>query len=94
MAKSPLVATLAALSALAGGCALPTIVAGYGAKMLCSCTFVAGREPASCLDEDLASYAPLLSTEIDPARRAVRARGMGLATAEAVYDDEGGCTLQ
>jgi hypothetical protein len=87
-------ALLASAAALAGGCGLPAAVAGYGAKMLCSCTFVAGRDAATCLDEELGSYGPILSTEVDREHRTVRARGLYWTTLEAVYDDELGCTLR
>jgi hypothetical protein len=87
-------AALAALALGAGGCGYAEIVAGYGAKMLCSCVFVAGRDVGSCTSEELGDYAAFVRTDVDLTRRTVRATGLWLADAEAGFEDARGCTLR
>ena len=70
------------------------IVSGYTAKMLCSCVFVAGREPASCLAEDLHAYAGLFEARVDTAARATDSTALFVRHARATYRDGLGCTLE
>jgi len=76
------------------GCGYPEIVAGYAAKMMCSCVFVAGRDEASCLDEELGAYERFVNVEVEREARAVRARGLLVASARADHDERLGCTLR
>ncbi len=70
------------------------IVSDYTAKILCSCVFVAGRDPASCLAEDLGAYAGLFEARIDPAARAAYSTGLFVRHARATHRDGLGCTLE
>jgi hypothetical protein len=70
------------------------IVSGYTAKALCSCVFVSGRDAASCLREDLATYAGLFEAHVDLAHRAVDSRALLLSGARAEYDERVGCALR
>lgn len=70
------------------------VLAGFGAKQLCSCVFVSQRTPASALALDLNRFPyTLASYQIDHAERWVEARvGLG-PTRRAVYRDGLGCVL-
>jgi hypothetical protein len=70
------------------------IVAGYSAKILCSCVFVAGRDVASCEGEELASYQGLYAARIDRAAGAVETTALYLVGARARYREALGCTLE
>jgi hypothetical protein len=67
--------------------------AGYVAKQLCSCAFVAGRALEECR-ADLAESAERVRAELLPAERAVRAWVPLLAERIARYTGETGCTLE
>jgi len=74
------------------------IIAGYSAKMLCSCVFVAERSEESCLAEDLGAYREYFTHRVDREFRWVElfALGFRAARAEPVASvgEGGGCTLQ
>lgn len=69
------------------------VAAGYSARVLCSCRYVAGRSLASCLT-DLEPGTELAQVDDDPAARRVTARVPLLARASARADGEFGCTLE
>lgn len=74
------------------------IIAGYSAKMLCSCVLVAERTEEQCLAQDLAAYAPYISARADRSERWAEAFALGLRTARAepvaTLAEGGGCTLR
>jgi hypothetical protein len=67
--------------------------AGYVAKQLCSCVFVAGRDMASCR-ADLTESSDPIRAEVLDAEQAVRAWVPVLAERRATYTDGTGCTLE
>jgi hypothetical protein len=69
------------------------ILAGYAAKTLCTCVFVAGREAASCLEQELGAYRSLMTATIDRDRRAVDTRALFVRRARASFRDGQGCAL-
>jgi CubicO group peptidase (beta-lactamase class C family) len=71
------------------------IISGYGAKNLCSCVFVAGREESSVRDNEL-NTSPLLSAgtfEVNYQDSSVTGNVLGLSQKKAIYRKELGCTL-
>lgn len=73
--------------------ALP-IISGYGAKDLCSCVFVAHREAADVVAQELGSGLLSLGTfEVHPEDSSATGRVFGLARRKAIYRPELGCTL-
>lgn len=70
------------------------ILAGYHAKIMCSCVFVSERQPELVSLTDLALYNPLdaVHTEVDQQAKTVRIR-LGGASKVAVYHEDLGCTL-
>lgn len=64
----------------------------YTAKRLCSCVFVAHRDPSSVLREELGKYG-YISTDIDYKNKAVTGSVLGMARRTAVYREGLGCTL-
>jgi CubicO group peptidase (beta-lactamase class C family) len=78
----------------AGG--LLAIAVAYKAKMLCSGTFLSGRDPdalaAQLQTEDLAVLR-YIDTVVDRAERSVTANGFGIVRRQAVYRDGLGCAL-
>jgi hypothetical protein len=70
------------------------ILAGYFAKTLCSCVFVARRDAASCLEEDLGAQQSFVRTEVDAAAKRVTAIAFLFRHASAVYRPGLGCALQ
>jgi len=74
------------------------IIAGYSAKMLCSCVFVAERSEEQCLFEDLGAYQPYITARVDVGHRWVEVFALGLRTARAepvaAVAEGGGCTLR
>ena len=72
------------------------IGAGYQAKILCSETFVAGRDPADILTRDFNGISPALAltnTHVNSDRKEVRVSLFGLGASKAVYREGAGCTL-
>ncbi len=70
------------------------IANAYAAKKVCSCLFVAQRNPNSIIDQDLNIF-PLqyADIEIDTVRKNVSASILGLKKATAQYKDGLGCSL-
>ncbi|WP_300391399.1 hypothetical protein [Henriciella sp.] len=67
------------------------VATAYGAKMVCSCRFVAEREMSSCMEdftEDLSAVS--FSEGEDKIRTSVLG---GVVSAEARYENGLGCTL-
>jgi len=71
--------------------ALP-VYTGYSAKIICSCTFVSGREEMSILKEDLSSFG-LADISVNYLDSTVVSSVIGLAARTAVYRKGLGCTL-
>jgi hypothetical protein len=69
------------------------ILAGYAAKTLCTCVFVAGRESGSCLEQELGPYRSLMTATIDREGRAVHTRALFVRRAHASFRDGLGCGL-
>lgn len=69
------------------------IIAGYAAKTLCTCVFVAGRDAASCLEQELGAYLSLMTATIDREARAVDTRALFVRRAHARFRDGLGCSL-
>jgi hypothetical protein len=86
---------LALGGAVAGALALPAlgVAAGYAAKMVCSCVFVAGRSATACHDEDLPGLW-FVRVDIDASAREARASALGMRSARARYAEGLGCILQ
>lgn len=73
--------------------ALP-IIAGYGAKNLCSCVFVAGRDPQQVIAQELGAALVNLGTyEAHYEDSSATASVFGLSQRKAVYRKGLGCTL-
>jgi hypothetical protein len=70
------------------------IVANYGAKNLCSCVFVAGRERQACLEKDLSGYRALFGARIDHTTKTVDVLAFSVRSGRAVYRDGLGCALE
>lgn len=70
------------------------IISGYGAKVLCSGVFVAGRNPEQVIKEDLSSFPLNLGTyTVDRADSSVTGTVWGLASRKALYRYGLGATL-
>lgn len=70
------------------------VMSGFTAKNMCSCVFVAGREPASVAAEELGSFPlSLAKYTIDKNDRSVTATVFGMAKKKAIYREGLGCTL-
>jgi CubicO group peptidase (beta-lactamase class C family) len=73
--------------------ALP-IVAGYGAKNLCSCVFVAGRNPEQVIAQELGAALVNLGTyEVSYVDSSASGSVFGLSKRKAIYRNGLGCTL-
>jgi CubicO group peptidase (beta-lactamase class C family) len=73
--------------------ALP-IIGGYGAKNLCSCVFVAGRDPQQVIAQELgASLVNLGTYEAHYEDSSATASVFGLSKRKAIYRKGVGCTL-
>src|SRR5271170_7727218 len=70
------------------------IISGYGAKVLCSGVFVAGRNPDQVLPNDLSGFPLSLGTyTLDRADSSVTGKVWGFAVRKAVYRYGLGATL-
>ncbi|HEV3412553.1 MAG TPA: serine hydrolase [Puia sp.] len=70
------------------------IISGYGAKVLCSGVFVAGRSPEQVIKNDLSSFPVNLGTyTVDRADSSVTGKVWGLAVRKAIYRYGLGATL-
>src|SRR5579863_8409964 len=70
------------------------IISGYGAKVLCSGVFVAGRNPDQVINNDLSSFPLKLGTyTVDRADSSVTGKVWGMAVRKAVYRYGLGATL-
>lgn len=70
------------------------VISGYGAKVVCSGVFVAGREKRAVIREDLASFpVNLASCTVDEKDSSVTATVWGLAPRKAIYRRGLGATL-
>jgi CubicO group peptidase (beta-lactamase class C family) len=70
------------------------ILSGYGAKNVCSCVFVGGRDLQSVLDNELASFPLKLGTfAIDATDSSATGSVLGFGKKKAVYRKGLGCTL-
>ncbi|GEM_PF-24483 len=69
------------------------IMAAVKAKTLCSCVFVADREPESVLKEELRQAGRYIGYHIDRDERSVTASFLPVVTREAVFLEGLGCTL-
>lgn len=72
------------------------IISGYGAKNLCSCVFVAGRQPEDVINNELGSASPLLKMgtyTVDYVDSSATGKVFGMASKKAVYRKGLGCTL-
>jgi hypothetical protein len=94
LARAALLASALGAAAGSSACAYPEIAAGYAAKMMCSCLFVAGRDAGSCLHEELGAYESLLSVDVEPEAGAVTVSSLLVASARAEHDAALGCTLR
>lgn len=73
--------------------ALP-IIAGYGAKNLCSCVFVAGRDPQQVIAQELGAALINLGTyEVNLQDSSASGSVFGMSTRKAIYRKGLGCTL-
>jgi len=70
------------------------IIAGYGAKDLCSCVYVGNRDVESVLGEELGSMPLSIGTfELVPDEKAAVGSVFGFAEVKAFYREGLGCTL-
>ncbi|UII30863.1 beta-lactamase family protein [Fulvivirga ulvae] len=70
------------------------IISGYGAKNLCSCTYVSGRTPESVIKNELGAFPLSLGTfRIDQSDSSAHGEVFGLAAKKAIYRKGLGCTL-
>ncbi len=73
--------------------ALP-IISGYGAKNLCSCVMVAGRNPQQVIDQELGTtMLSLGSFAVNYSDSSATGNVFGLAKRKAIYRKGVGCTL-
>ncbi|HTR29016.1 MAG TPA: serine hydrolase, partial [Puia sp.] len=70
------------------------IISGYGAKVLCSGVYVAGRQPEQVITDDLSGFPLNLGTyTVDRADSSVTGKVWGMAARKAVYRAGLGATL-
>lgn len=88
-----LVAILIASAAYYVYTALP-IISGYGAKNLCSCVFVSGRDAEDVIREDISSgLLSLGKYRVNMEAQTATGSVWGLAKVKAVYRENRGCTI-
>ena len=68
------------------------IGSAYKAKRVCSCVFLAGRNPDQVLREDVAGL-EYIGVDIDKISKSVTGNFLGMAKRTAIYRDGLGCTL-
>ncbi len=73
------------------GLQISSIGAAYKAKLLCTNTFFAGREPEQVLREDLSGPEKFIFTSIDYTHQSVSAWFLGVMKQQAFYLDGLGC---
>ena len=70
------------------------IVAGFGAKALCSCAYLGGREEGKIIKEELSAFPLSLgSFHLSNEEKSATGSVWGLSKAKAVYVEGWGCTL-
>ena len=70
------------------------IIAGFGAKDLCSCVYVGNRDVVSVLENELGSYPLAIGTfELNSEDKSATGSVFGFAKVKAIYRDGLGCTL-
>lgn len=70
------------------------IIAGYGAKNLCSCVFVAGRDPQQVIAQELGADLVKLGTyAVDMTDSSATGTVFGFSKRKAIYRKGLGCTL-
>ncbi len=93
LASGACLLALVGLVLLRGARSFGELSAGYAAKTLCSCVFVAGRDADGCRREELDAYR-YVDTRVDRAARVVETRSLLLGHARAKYLGPLGCTLE
>lgn len=68
------------------------VLAGYNAKILCSCVYISEREPADIIAEDLGIWT-MAKHEVDRESQTVSATVWGMSKRTAIYREGLGCTL-
>ena len=68
------------------------IGSAYKAKRVCSCVFLAGRNPDQVLREDVAGL-EYIGVDIDKIKKSVTGNLLGMAKRTAIYREGLGCTL-
>ncbi|MEM6344796.1 MAG: serine hydrolase [Bacteroidota bacterium] len=74
-----------------GGNIFAPIGTAYSAKIMCSCVFVSGRQPASVEKQDLSAYW-YISNEVDPQQKTVKS-SLAFWERTAIFREGLGCTL-
>ncbi|MBS1557826.1 MAG: serine hydrolase [Bacteroidetes bacterium] len=70
------------------------IMSGYSAKDMCSCVFVAGRDPESVTQNELGNFPlSLASVQVNRSDSSATSSVFGLARRKAIYRKGLGCTL-
>jgi CubicO group peptidase (beta-lactamase class C family) len=70
------------------------IIAGFGAKDLCSCVYVSNRDVESVLENELGSYPLAIGTfTLNPEDKSATGSVFGFAEVKAIYRVGLGCTL-
>lgn len=73
---------------------LAPIIAGFGAKAMCSCVYVGERSEQNVLNEELSRFPLSLgSASINPADSSATGTVWGVVNAKAIYRKGWGCTL-
>lgn len=70
------------------------IMSGYSAKDMCSCVFVAGRDPESIIQNELGNFPlSLASVQVNRSDSSATSSVFGLARRKAIFRKGLGCTL-
>lgn len=70
------------------------IVTGYAAKDMCSCVFIAGRDPENVEENEFQfSLIKYANTEIDHGKRTVTATVLGMGSKTAYFHPQKGCAI-